>query len=202
MLTDPLVMQRQELESENKKLKNDLNELRKNMAERAAENNSPGDLQDGYNLLLSQLRAANEELDARKEEVLCLRTQIVTEAQQHEKLQQEVHSVLDANKQPVDADEALQAYNGLSESKKYVSSAPAVLSRPTLKLLSAMFVFAMLRFPYVSCCYGKRKNWPSLSCSQTTSTRSQTKSVSSDSFGVLMDPVVSAVASQQPASSF
>ena len=74
-------LQRQELESENKKLKNDLNELRKAVAERASQNSSSNELQDSYNILLSQLKAANEELDARKEEVLILRTQIVSNAQ-------------------------------------------------------------------------------------------------------------------------
>lgn len=78
-------LQRQELETENKKLKNDLNELRKTIAERASQNNSSNELQDGYNLLLSQLKAANEELDARKEEVLILRTQIVSTARLLEK---------------------------------------------------------------------------------------------------------------------
>lgn len=78
-------LQRQELETENKKLKNDLNELRKTIAERASQNNLSNELQDGYNVLLSQLKAANEELDARKEEVLILRTQIVSTAQLLEK---------------------------------------------------------------------------------------------------------------------
>lgn len=80
-----IYLQRQELETENKKLKNDLNELRKTIAERASQNNSSNELQDGYNVLLSQLKAANEELDARKEEVLILRTQIVSTAQLLEK---------------------------------------------------------------------------------------------------------------------
>lgn len=83
--THSVSQQRQELETENKKLKNDLNELRKTIAERAAQNNSSNELQDGYNVLLSQLKAANEELDARKEEVLILRTQIVSTAQLLEK---------------------------------------------------------------------------------------------------------------------
>uniref|UniRef100_A0A8C7RQF8 Myosin VB n=1 Tax=Oncorhynchus mykiss TaxID=8022 RepID=A0A8C7RQF8_ONCMY len=75
---------RQELESENKKLKNDLNELRKAIADRASQNSSSNELQDGYNLLLGQLKAANEELEVRKEEVLILRTQIVSAAHQKE----------------------------------------------------------------------------------------------------------------------
>uniref|UniRef100_A0A8C9ZTK0 Myosin VB n=1 Tax=Sander lucioperca TaxID=283035 RepID=A0A8C9ZTK0_SANLU len=74
----------EELESENKKLKNDLNDLRKSIAERASRSDSSNELQDSYNLLLSQLKSANEELDARKEEVLILRTQIVSAAQLQE----------------------------------------------------------------------------------------------------------------------
>uniref|UniRef100_H3C616 Myosin VB n=1 Tax=Tetraodon nigroviridis TaxID=99883 RepID=H3C616_TETNG len=74
-------LKRQELETENKNLKNDLNELRKTIADHASQNNSSNELQDGYNLLLSQLKAANEELDARKEEVLILKSQIVSTAQ-------------------------------------------------------------------------------------------------------------------------
>lgn len=85
LLPFSLSVQRQELETENKKLKNDLNELRKAIAERASQNNSSNELQDSYNLLLSQLKAANEELDARKEEVLILRTQIVSTAERLEK---------------------------------------------------------------------------------------------------------------------
>uniref|UniRef100_A0A4W6FCY2 Myosin VB n=1 Tax=Lates calcarifer TaxID=8187 RepID=A0A4W6FCY2_LATCA len=104
-------LKRQELESENKKLKNDLNELRKTVAERASQNSSSNELQDGYNLLLSQLKAANEELDARKEEVLILRTQILSTAQLQEKNQH----IVSPHKEPVDKDEALKAYHGLTE---------------------------------------------------------------------------------------
>lgn len=74
----PAVFQRQELESENKKLKNDLNELRKAVADQASQNNSTHSSPDSYSLLLNQLRLANEELEVRKEEVLILRTQIVS----------------------------------------------------------------------------------------------------------------------------
>uniref|UniRef100_A0A8C5TV58 Myosin VB n=1 Tax=Malurus cyaneus samueli TaxID=2593467 RepID=A0A8C5TV58_9PASS len=76
--------QRQELESENKKLKNELNELRKAIADHATQNNSSNDIQDSYNLLLNQLKSANEELEVRKEEVLILRSQIMKAAQQKE----------------------------------------------------------------------------------------------------------------------
>lgn len=72
------VFQRQELESENKKLKNDLNELRKAVADQATQNNSTHSSPDSYSLLLNQLKLANEELEVRKEEVLILRTQIVS----------------------------------------------------------------------------------------------------------------------------
>uniref|UniRef100_A0A673L4C4 Unconventional myosin-Vb-like n=1 Tax=Sinocyclocheilus rhinocerous TaxID=307959 RepID=A0A673L4C4_9TELE len=79
-------LKRQELETENKKLKNDLNELRKAVVDRASENNSSNELQEGYNLLLNQLKGANEELDVRKEEVLMLKTQIVNSTRQSENI--------------------------------------------------------------------------------------------------------------------
>uniref|UniRef100_A0A672S8Q3 Unconventional myosin-Vb-like n=1 Tax=Sinocyclocheilus grahami TaxID=75366 RepID=A0A672S8Q3_SINGR len=79
-------LKRQELETENKKLKNDLNELRKAVADRASDNNSSNELQEGYNLLLNQLKAANEELDVCKEEVLMLKTQIVNSTRQSENI--------------------------------------------------------------------------------------------------------------------
>ncbi|KAL0162767.1 hypothetical protein M9458_042163, partial [Cirrhinus mrigala] len=65
---------------------NDLNELRKAVADKASENNSSNELQEGYNLLLNQLKAANEELDVRKEEVLMLKTQIVNSTKQSENI--------------------------------------------------------------------------------------------------------------------
>ncbi|CAL1568116.1 unnamed protein product [Knipowitschia caucasica] len=117
-------LKRQELESENKKLKNDLNELRKTIAEKASQNNSPNELQDGYNVLLSQLKSATEELDARKEEVLILRTQIVSNAQQLEKNGLiECSEKPDLNsKPPIDKEEAMKAYQGLCESKKLLEA--------------------------------------------------------------------------------
>uniref|UniRef100_A0A8C9SH35 Myosin VB n=1 Tax=Scleropages formosus TaxID=113540 RepID=A0A8C9SH35_SCLFO len=115
-------LKRQELETENKKLKNELNELRKAIAENATKNsNSPSsEVQDSYNVLLSQLKAANEELEARKEEVLILRTQIVSSAQQN----------VEANHAPewtnsnkdMDKDEGLQDYQGLCESKRLLEA--------------------------------------------------------------------------------
>lgn len=75
-------VQRQELESENKKLKNELNELRNAIVDRETQDDSSSDVQDSYGLLLNQLKSANEELEVRKEEVLILRTQIIKAAQQ------------------------------------------------------------------------------------------------------------------------
>ncbi|XP_076020417.1 unconventional myosin-Vb isoform X2 [Genypterus blacodes] len=118
-------LKRQELESENKKLKNDLNELRKTIANRASQNNASNELQDGYNLLLSQLKAASEELEARKEEVLILRTQIVSTAQHQEMNNHiEINNVPDLNnsKEPIDKEDALKAYHGLCESKKLLET--------------------------------------------------------------------------------
>ncbi|XP_067430163.1 unconventional myosin-Vb isoform X3 [Thunnus thynnus] len=114
-------LKRQELESENKKLKNDLNELRKTVAERVSQNSSSNEQQDGYNVLLSQLKSASEELEARKEEVLILRTQIVSAAAQR---QDKNDHIQDENnsKEPIDEEEALKAYHGLCESKKLLEA--------------------------------------------------------------------------------
>ncbi|XP_046900977.1 unconventional myosin-Vb isoform X1 [Hypomesus transpacificus] len=119
-------LKRQELESENKKLKNDLNELRKAIADRASQNSSSNELQDGYNLLLNQLKAANEELDVRKEEVLILRTQIVSSAQQEKNTNHIDTNIVpdwtnNSNK-PIDKEEALLAYHGICESKKLLEA--------------------------------------------------------------------------------
>ncbi|XP_066501626.1 unconventional myosin-Vb isoform X1 [Hoplias malabaricus] len=118
-------LKRQELESENKKLKNDLNELRKALADRATESCSSNERQESYNLLLSQLKAANEELDVRKEEVLMLKTQIVSNTKPAEDTNHiNSNDVVDwaNNKKPIDKEEALQAYQGLSESKRLLEA--------------------------------------------------------------------------------
>jgi hypothetical protein len=73
-----LLIQRQELESENKKLKNELNELRKALSEKSApEVTAPG--APAYRVLMEQLTSVSEELDVRKEEVLILRSQLVSQ---------------------------------------------------------------------------------------------------------------------------
>lgn len=70
-------MQRQELESENKKLKQDLNELRKSLTNESSKLAPPAPGSKPYNILLEQLSSSNEELEMRKEEVLLLRSHMV-----------------------------------------------------------------------------------------------------------------------------
>ncbi|XP_026862383.2 unconventional myosin-Vb [Electrophorus electricus] len=114
-------LKRQELESENKKLKNDLNELRKALAEQASDSTSSNEMHDSYNLLLSQLKAANEELDIRKEEVLMLKSQIVSSTKPTENfnlINSSDISECPNSKIPVDKEESLQAYQDFSESKR------------------------------------------------------------------------------------
>nr|XP_033790509.1 unconventional myosin-Vb isoform X1 [Geotrypetes seraphini] len=107
-------LKRQELESENKKLKNELNELRKVIGDQATENG-----EEGYNLLLNQLKSANEELEVRKEEVLILRTQIVNAAQQQEagRNMETIASWPNSDKH-VDQDDAIEAYHGVCETNR------------------------------------------------------------------------------------
>ena len=70
-------MQRQELESENRKLKQDLDELRKSLSNEDSEMMPPAPGSMPYNILLDQLSSSNEELEMRKEEVLLLRSHMV-----------------------------------------------------------------------------------------------------------------------------
>ncbi|CAJ1056485.1 unconventional myosin-Va-like [Xyrichtys novacula] len=70
-------LKRQELESENKKLKQDLNELRKSLTNEDNEAAPPPPGSLPYNTLLEQLSSSNEELEMRKEEVLLLRSHMV-----------------------------------------------------------------------------------------------------------------------------
>uniref|UniRef100_A0A8C8SS64 Myosin VB n=1 Tax=Pelusios castaneus TaxID=367368 RepID=A0A8C8SS64_9SAUR len=117
------ILQRQELESENKKLKNELNELRKAVVDRATQNNSSGDFQEGYSLLLNQLKSANEELEVRKEEVLILRTQIIKAAQQKETGKNMESNINTYTSWPnsdkhVDAEDAIEAYHGVCQTNR------------------------------------------------------------------------------------
>uniref|UniRef100_A0A672VBT6 Myosin VA n=1 Tax=Strigops habroptila TaxID=2489341 RepID=A0A672VBT6_STRHB len=94
LLGDRIVpfLQRQELESENKKLKNELNELQKALTEtRSPEVTAPG--APAYRVLLDQLTSVSEELEVRKEEVLILRSQLVS---QKEAIQPKVNKLADA----------------------------------------------------------------------------------------------------------
>lgn len=71
-------LKRQELESDNKKLKKDLEELRQSLCKKGGSKAaSPGG--HAYNVLLEQLNSTNEELEVRKEEVLILRSQLVSQ---------------------------------------------------------------------------------------------------------------------------
>uniref|UniRef100_A0A3B5B7J8 Unconventional myosin-Va-like n=1 Tax=Stegastes partitus TaxID=144197 RepID=A0A3B5B7J8_9TELE len=71
-------LKRQELESENKKLKHDLAEMRQSLLGNAATGaGAPGS--PAYKVLLDQLNASCEELEVRKEEVLILRSQLVSQ---------------------------------------------------------------------------------------------------------------------------
>ncbi|XP_077372230.1 unconventional myosin-Va-like [Festucalex cinctus] len=70
-------LKRQELESENKKLKQDLSELRKSLTNENSELLPPAVGSTTYNVLLEQLSSSNEELELRKEEVLLLQSHIV-----------------------------------------------------------------------------------------------------------------------------
>uniref|UniRef100_A0A8C5RR24 Unconventional myosin-Va n=1 Tax=Laticauda laticaudata TaxID=8630 RepID=A0A8C5RR24_LATLA len=71
-------LKRQELESENKKLKNELNELRKALMEKNAPDvTMPG--APAYRVLLDQMTSVSEELEVRKEEVLILRSQLMSQ---------------------------------------------------------------------------------------------------------------------------
>ncbi|KAJ8340438.1 hypothetical protein SKAU_G00350710 [Synaphobranchus kaupii] len=111
-------LKRQELESENKKLKHNLNDMRQAIAGKAgAGGSSP------YRVLLEQLNASNEELEVRKEEVLILRSQLVSqkEAMQHkETMTDAVSYVEDVRK--MNAGEIAQAYVGLKETNRLLES--------------------------------------------------------------------------------
>uniref|UniRef100_A0A667WL96 Myosin VA n=1 Tax=Myripristis murdjan TaxID=586833 RepID=A0A667WL96_9TELE len=116
-------LKRQELESENKKLKHDLAEMRQSLLGNAAAGaGAPGS--PAYKVLLDQLNASCEELEVRKEEVLILRSQLVSqkEAMQHkETMTEPSHYVEDVSKLK-DSDELKQAYIGLKETNRLLES--------------------------------------------------------------------------------
>ncbi|XP_075933884.1 unconventional myosin-Va isoform X3 [Anarhichas minor] len=119
-------LKRQELDSENKKLKHDLVEIRQSLLGKAATGaGAPGS--PAYKVVLEQLNASCEELEVRKEEVLILRSQLVSQKEaMHHKDEKETMTepsfyVEDVSKLK-DADELKQAYMGLKDTNR--SAAP------------------------------------------------------------------------------
>ncbi|XP_061452036.1 unconventional myosin-Va isoform X2 [Rhineura floridana] len=112
-------LKRQELESENKKLKNELNELRKALIEKS----SPGVTVPGapaYRVLLDQMTSVSEELEVRKEEVLILRSQLMSqkEAIQPKNTMTDSTILLEDVQKMKDKGEIAQAYIGLKETNR------------------------------------------------------------------------------------
>uniref|UniRef100_A0A8C4HI68 Myosin VAa n=1 Tax=Dicentrarchus labrax TaxID=13489 RepID=A0A8C4HI68_DICLA len=116
-------LKRQELESENKKLKHNLAEMRQSLlGDAAAGAGAPGS--PAYKVLLEQLNASCEELDVRKEEVLILRSQLVSqkEAMHHKETMTEPSVYAEDVSKLKDADELKQACIGLKDTNR--SAAP------------------------------------------------------------------------------
>ncbi|XP_069838817.1 unconventional myosin-Va isoform X2 [Dendropsophus ebraccatus] len=112
-------LKRQELESENKKLKNELNELRRAITEKV----SPDPTGPGapvYKVLLEQMTSVSEELEVRKEEVLILRSQLVSqmEAIPHKDTMTETLAISEDVQKMKDRREIAQAYTGMKETNK------------------------------------------------------------------------------------
>nr|AAA37655.1 L-glutamate decarboxylase [Mus musculus] len=120
-------LKRQELESENKKLKNDLNELRNGVADQAMQDNSTHSSPDSYSLLLNQLKLANEELEVRKEEALILRTQIMN-ADQRRLSGKNMEPNINArtswpnSEKHVDQEDAIEAYHGVCQTNRLLEA--------------------------------------------------------------------------------
>nr|XP_028562636.1 unconventional myosin-Va isoform X8 [Podarcis muralis] len=116
-------LKRQELESENKKLKNELNELRKALMEKSAPNvTAPGS--PAYRVLLDQMTSVSEELEVRKEEVLILRSQLMSqkEAIQPKNTMTDSTILLEDVQKMKDKGEIAQAYIGLKETNRLLES--------------------------------------------------------------------------------
>ncbi|XP_053721073.1 unconventional myosin-Va isoform X1 [Synchiropus splendidus] len=114
-------LKRQELESENKKLKHDLSEMRQSLLGNAATGaGAPGS--PAYKVLLDQLNSSCEELEVRKEEVLILRSQLVSqkEAMHHKETMTETSVYVDDVSKLKDADEIKQAYVGLKDTNRFL----------------------------------------------------------------------------------
>ncbi|XP_054476719.1 unconventional myosin-Va isoform X1 [Anoplopoma fimbria] len=112
-------LKRQELESENKKLKHDLAEIRQSLMGKAATGaGTPGS--PAYKVVLEQLNASCEELEVRKEEVLILRSQLVSqkEAMHHKETMTEPSVYVEDVSKLKDAGELKQAYVGLKDTNR------------------------------------------------------------------------------------
>ncbi|XP_060734398.1 unconventional myosin-Va isoform X4 [Tachysurus vachellii] len=110
-------LKRQELESENKKLRHNLNEMRQTLVGKDGSSSA-------YKVLMEQLHSSSEELEVRKEEVLILRSQLVSqkEAMQHkETMTEPLHYVEDVHKL-TDAKEISQAYMGLKDTNRLLET--------------------------------------------------------------------------------
>uniref|UniRef100_A0A803TSU2 Myosin VA n=1 Tax=Anolis carolinensis TaxID=28377 RepID=A0A803TSU2_ANOCA len=116
-------LKRQELESENKKLKNELNELRKALLEKSSPDaTAPG--APGYRVLLDQMASVSEELEVRKEEVLILRSQLMSqkEAIPPKNTMTDSTILLEDVQKMKDKGEIAQAYIGLKETNRLLES--------------------------------------------------------------------------------
>ncbi|KAM3925897.1 unconventional myosin-Va isoform 9-T9 [Leptodactylus fuscus] len=116
-------LKRQELESENKKLKNELNELRRAITEKVSPDPSgPGS--PVYKVLLEQMTSVSEELEVRKEEVLILRSQLVSqmEAIPHKDTMTETLAISEDVQKMKDHREIAQAYTGMKETNRVLES--------------------------------------------------------------------------------
>ncbi|XP_042328379.1 unconventional myosin-Va isoform X2 [Sceloporus undulatus] len=112
-------LKRQELESENKKLKNELNELRKALMEKSSpDTTAPG--APAYRVLLDQMTSVSEELEVRKEEVLILRSQLMSqkEAIPPKNTMTDSSILLEDVQKMKDKGEIAQAYIGLKETNR------------------------------------------------------------------------------------
>ncbi|ROL54648.1 Unconventional myosin-Va [Anabarilius grahami] len=121
-------LKRQELESDNKKLKKDLQELRQSLSKgKGSKVASPGG--QAYNVVLEQLNSTNEELEVRKEEVLILRSQLVNqEAFKHKETGSEGDSGESSRSPTLDLRELNEdgelwmAYESLKETNRILAS--------------------------------------------------------------------------------
>uniref|UniRef100_A0A7N8X613 Myosin VA n=1 Tax=Mastacembelus armatus TaxID=205130 RepID=A0A7N8X613_9TELE len=137
-------LKRQELEYENKRLKQDLNELRKSLTNENSEALPPAPGSVPYKILLEQLNSSNEELEMRKEEVLLLRSHMVRqEALKHKSSSCWILLLRSTDIHTLNEDgELWLAYEGLKETNRLLEcqmqEQERVLSEKYRKLLEEM----------------------------------------------------------------